>query len=233
VAGLVLAAATPAQALTVYAASSLREAFPAIDGSPKYSFAASNTLQIQIEHGAPADVFASASPKQAQALYREHRCERPVTFATNLLALLVPRGNPGHLRSVYSLRAGGRRLAVGAQAVPVGDYARTLLSRMHLSRILSVNTVSDELTAASITAKVGMRSADAGFAYITDARAASGRVSVLRLPSWAQPPVRYQACVVRRKGANRAGARRFIAEVRSHAGRATLKRHGFGLSRRG
>ena len=108
----------------VFAAASLREAFPQIDGSPTYNFAGSNTLQLQIERGAPADVFASASPNEAQALFREGRCERPVTFATNILVLLVPNSNPGNVRSVYSLRSGGRRLAVGSPGVPIGDYTR-------------------------------------------------------------------------------------------------------------
>ncbi|MDX6688199.1 MAG: molybdate transport system substrate-binding protein [Baekduia sp.] len=53
---------------TVYAAASLRDAFPAIDGSVTYSFAGSNTLQNQIERGAPADVFASASTAEPSQL---------------------------------------------------------------------------------------------------------------------------------------------------------------------
>ncbi|MEZ5123128.1 MAG: substrate-binding domain-containing protein [Solirubrobacterales bacterium] len=93
-------AAAPAQALTVYAAASLRDAFPEIKRDATYNFAGSNTLQTQIERGAPADVFASASPQEAQALFREGRCTRPVTFATNTLVLLIPKNNPGKVRSV-------------------------------------------------------------------------------------------------------------------------------------
>ena len=112
------------QALNVYAASSLRDAFPAITGSPSYNFGGSNTLQAQIERGGPADVFASASPGEARALFKEGLCSRPVTFATNKLVIIVPKGNPGHVRSVYSLRSGGRRVAIGTPGVPVGEYTR-------------------------------------------------------------------------------------------------------------
>ena len=70
--------AAPAQPLTVYAASSLRDALPALDDGARYDFGGSNKLQLQIERGAPADLFLSASPKEAQALYRAGRCERPV-----------------------------------------------------------------------------------------------------------------------------------------------------------
>src|SRR3954451_21182508 len=123
-AALVLAAPASAQAVTVYAAASLSSALPRIDSSPRYSFAGSNQLQVQIERGAPADVFASASPGEAQALFREGRCSRPVTFATNILVLLIPKDNPGDVRSVYSLRTGDRRLAIGTAGVPIGNYTR-------------------------------------------------------------------------------------------------------------
>jgi molybdate transport system substrate-binding protein len=218
-----------ASALNVYAASSLRDAFPAITGSPSYNFGGSNTLQAQIERGAPADVFASASPDEARALFKEGLCSRPVTFATNKLVLIVPSGNPGHIRSVYTLRQGGRRLSIGTAGVPIGDYTRELLRRLHLSSVLSSNTVSQETNVANITSKVVLGSADAGFVYITDRRAAGDRVRGVSLPRWAQPPVRYSICSVRRSGADSSGAASFIRRVRSTAGRRALKRFGFGL----
>src|SRR3954467_8826640 len=61
-AALVLAAPAAAQAMTVYGAASLSSAFPVIDKAPKYNFAGSNQLQLQIERGAPADLLPSASP---------------------------------------------------------------------------------------------------------------------------------------------------------------------------
>lgn len=226
----VVALAIPAgaQALTVYAAASLREAFPQI-ASATYDFAGSGALQQQIERGAPADVFASANPAEAQALFRAGRCTRPVTFATNVVVLLVPRGNPGRVTSVYSLRSGGRRLAIGVPGVPIGDYARKLLARMRLTSILRSNTVSQEANVAGITSKVALGSADAGFTYITDGRIVADRVTTIRLPKWAQPPVRYQICAVRRAGADTRGAEAFIGRVTGSKGRGVLQAGGFGL----
>src|SRR5947199_4601211 len=114
-----LAAPAVASALNVFAASSLRDVFTEIDSGQTYNFAASNTLQLQIERGADADVFASASPTEPQTLFREGKCDRPVTFATNKLVLIVPAGNPGQIKSVFSLRAGGKTLAVGNKGVPI------------------------------------------------------------------------------------------------------------------
>jgi molybdate transport system substrate-binding protein len=230
---LVLAAPAAAQAFTVFGAASLSAAFPQIDGSPRYNFAGSNQLQLQIERGAPADLFASASPAEAQALFREGRCSRPVTFATNILVLVTPRNNPAGLRSVYGLRSGNHRVAVGTAGVPIGAYTRQLLRRMQLTSILSTNTVSLEPNVNSIVAKVGLGSADAGFAYFSDWKAAASRLNRINLPKWAQPPVRYQMCVVRRAGADTANANRFMRRVLSSRGRAILKSFGFGITPRG
>jgi molybdate transport system substrate-binding protein len=233
VAAAALAAPAGAQAVTVYGAASLSTSFPVIDKSPTYNFAGSNQLQLQIERGAPADLFASASPAEPAALFREGKCTRPVTFATNILVMVTPRSNPAGLRSVYGLRAGGKRLAVGTAGVPIGGYTRQLLRRMQLTSILNSNTVSLEPNVNSIIAKVGLGSADAGFSYYTDYLAAQSRLRQFRLPTWAQPPVRYQMCVVKRPGADTAGANRFMRKVLTTNGRRVLKRFGFGLTPRG
>ncbi|MBA3746869.1 MAG: molybdate ABC transporter substrate-binding protein [Solirubrobacterales bacterium] len=224
-----LAAPAAASALNIYAAASVREVLPQVDSGPTYNFGASNTLQLQIERGAPADVFLSAAPQEAQALFRGGRCDRPVTFATNKLVLIVPKANPAAIKSVYTLRKGGLRLAVGNMGVPIGGYTRALLRRLGLSRVLASNTVSQESSVAGIVSKVALGSADAGFAYATDGKIASDRVTTIRLPRDAQPPVRYLMCAVKRSGAHTSGAAAFIAKVRSDRGRGLLRAAGFGL----
>jgi molybdate transport system substrate-binding protein len=225
----VLAAPATADALNVYAATSLTNVMPEIQRDATYSFGGSNTLQLQIERGAPADLFLSASPTEAQALYRDGRCERPVTFATNKLVLIVREGDPKNIRSVYGLRQGGLNLSIGNAGVPIGDYTRRLLRRLRLSKVLQSNTVSEQSNVGQVLSQVAFGGADAGFVYMTDARTQRDRVDPLSLPQWAQPPVRYQGCVVRRDGADAAGARRLLNAVRSPRGRGLLKRAGFGL----
>jgi molybdate transport system substrate-binding protein len=213
---------------------SLREAFPEIDPAPRYNFAGSNQLQAQIERGAPADVFASASPREAQALFRAGRCTAPRTFATNELVLIVPAADPAGIRSVRSLARGERlRLAAGVAGVPIGDYTRRVLGRLGLRGILGRHTVSQETSVATIAAKVALGSADAGFVYRTDATAAGDRVRAIEILARAQPPVRYQLCAVRRPGADTAAARAFIRRVTGASGRRVLRRWDFGLPPRG
>jgi molybdate transport system substrate-binding protein len=234
--GAVVALALPAhsdRAPTVYAAASLRTVLPALDDAPKYSFAGSDTLQTQIERGAPADVFAAASAKQPQALFAAGRCERPVTFATNRLVLVTPATAGAGTVGLGALRAGGHRLAVGTAGVPVGDYTRKLLAALGAEAVLRRNRVSQEKDVASVVAKVALGSADAGFVYHTDALTARGRVREVALPPSAQPPVTYQLCAVRRDGADSDGARRFVEHVTGAVGRRALKAAGFGLPPRG
>lgn len=228
-AAVCLAAPAAASALNVFAATSLREVLMQIDAGQTYNFGASNTLRLQIERGANADVFASASQVDAQALFKENRCSRPVTFATNKLVLIVPKANPGNIKSVFSLRSGGHTLAVGNKGVPIGDYTRALLRRLGLSRILTNNTVSGEANVGNVVSKVALGSADAGFAYVTDGKIASDQVTAIRLPRYAQPPVRYQMCALTPS----TEATSFMNLVRSHKGRGLLKAAGFGLPPKG
>jgi molybdate transport system substrate-binding protein len=211
--------------VTVYAASSLTEALPRIDTRPNYSFAGSNQLAFQIKQGAPADVFASASPSYTQALYREGLVERPRTFASNALVLAVPRSNPAGLRSVFDLRDKNVRLVVGSAAVPVGDYTRRVLRRLGLSSALD-KVVSQEPDVKSIVGKVALGEADAGFVYRTDVRAASDRLRAIAIPAWAQPAVRYEVAVVR-ASRHRTEARRFVAALATPRARRLLRQAGF------
>ena len=109
--------------------------------------------------------------------------------------LIVPKDNPAGIRSVYSLKDGpAKRLSIGAAGVPVGGYTRQLLARLRLGRVLTQNVVSNEQNVAGVVSKVALGSAVAGFVYVTDGKIASDRVRVIRLPTWAQPPIRYEFC---------------------------------------
>ncbi len=222
-----------ASALNVYAAQSLNEAFPRVDGRPTYNFAGSDALARQIRAGAPADVFASANSSLPQALYREGRCTKPVTFATNVLVLITPPSNPGAIRTVYDLNRGARKtLVIGSSTVPIGIYTRQVLRRLGIMRsVLRRNTVSNAPNVGAVRAQV-IGGADAGFVYVTDWLSERTRLRRVKLPRFAQPPVRYQMCAVKRSGADMAGARAYIRRVTSASGRSVLRSFGFGVPRR-
>jgi molybdate transport system substrate-binding protein len=223
----VLAGSAHAQSppLTIYAAASLTDVFRAFDPSQRYSFAGSNALETQIRNGAPADIFASAAPLNTQRLFRQNLVQKPVTFTSNRLALIVPKSNPAGIKSVYDLRRKPVKLVVAGAAVPVGGYTRTVLRKMGLSSVLS-KVVSQETDVRAVTGKVALGQADAGFVYVTDARAVADRVTVIRIPAWAQPRVRYEIAVVS-SSTKKAAAQAWIKTLLSARGQAALKEYGF------
>jgi molybdate transport system substrate-binding protein len=222
-----LSAAAP---IKVFAAASLTEVFPRIDGTPRYSFAGSDQLALQIRQGGPADVFASASPKYTELAYRDGYVLKPVVFATNKLVVLVPRSNPAGIRSVYDLRRAGVKIVIGDKTVPIGTYTRQILDTLGITADVTKNVVSEEIDVKGIVSKVALGEADAGFVYRTDARPVTSRTRTIALPGWAQPPIRYEAAVVK-ASTHRAGARAFIARLTSKRGRSLLAKAGFGLPR--
>jgi molybdate transport system substrate-binding protein len=225
---LLLAAAGTAGASdppTVFAAASLTESFPKIDPRARYSFGGSNTLVLQIRQGAPADVVASAAPSFTQELYRDGLVERPRLLAFNRLALIVPASNPAGIDSVYDVDRGGIKLVVAGPRVPVGSYTRTVLRNLGISAAIR-NVVSNEQDVKDVVGKVVLGQADAGFVYVTDARAAGSQVRRISIPVFAQPKVRYEIAVVA-ASPDRAAARAFVARATGPAGRRVLARHGF------
>jgi len=214
--------------ITVYAAASLTQVFPRIDRGPQYSFAGSDQLALQIRQGAPADVYAAASPKYPQLLYHDGLVSRPITFAKNKLIVLLPRANPAGITSIYDLRRPGTKVVIGDSGVPIGAYTRQLLDTLGITNDVMRNVVSEETDVKAIVAKVALGEADAGFVYVTDARPVASRTRKVLLPDWAQPSIRYQIAVVS-SSSHKVAARAFIKRVTSKRGRKLLKQAGFGL----
>lgn len=212
---------------TVFAAASLTKVFPLIDPRAQYTFGGSGALEIQIEQGAPADVFAAASPKQPAALYAKGMVSKPVEFATNTLVLIVPKPNPAHIRSVSDITQPGIKLVICNATVPCGDYARTAFTNLGITGAAMKNVVSQTTDVTQTVAEVALGQADAGFVYLTDADAAAGKVTVVRLPAKAKPGAQDFIAVVK-PGKHPAGAEAFVKNLLSPQGQAKLRAAGFG-----
>ena len=212
---------------TVLAAASLTKVFPQIYAGAKYTFGGSGALETDIEQGAPADVFAAASPKQPAALYAKGLVDKPVKFATNTLVLIVPKNNPAHITSVSNITKPGVKLVICNATVPCGDYARTAFTNLGITNAAMKNVVGQTTDVTQTVAEVALGQADAGFVYITDAKAAAGKVAVVRLPAQAKPGAQDYIAVVK-SGKNQAAAKAFVATVLSPTGQAKLAAAGFG-----
>ncbi len=224
--------------LSVFAASSLTEAFRHLEGlfeaahpgaDATLSFAGSQTLRLQIEHGARADVFASADPRQAALLAAAGLVDEERTFAYNELAVIVPIANPAGIESFRDLPR-AERLVLGSEGVPAGAYAREILARAARSvdpafadDVLE-RLVSEESSVRLVRAKVEMDEADAAIVYRSDA--VSGRVLHVPVPPEVGVKAEYVAAVVAGT-ANRDAARAWLEFLASAAARSSLARHGF------
>jgi molybdate transport system substrate-binding protein len=212
--------------LTVYAAASLTNVFQAIDKSEKYSFGGSNALAAQIEQGAPADVFASANMTLPKKLNGEGDCSKPVVFTRNRLVIVVPSSNPANIQNIYNLTKSGVKVVIAASGVPVGTYTQQILKNMNLTSAVMKNVVSQETDVREVLAKVALGEADAGFVYSTDAKTVPGKVTVIKVPAWAQPKVQYGICVVFHSE-DKIDAKAFIKRVLSRTGQKKLHNFGF------
>lgn len=231
-AGPAFATHAGAAELTVSAAASLTAAFTEIarafgrakPGSPvRTNFAGSSTLVQQIREGAPVDVFASADESNMQKLVDARDVAgEPVVFARNRLVILVARGNPEKIGTIADLARPGLVLSLCGPAVPAGKYAREIFARAGVGLPES----SQELDVKAVVSRVALGEADAGIAYVTDARAAGDAVEAVAIPDAQNVVARYPIAVLSRTQQADL-ARDFVAFVRGDAGQAILARFGF------
>ena len=209
------------------AAASLTNVFPMIDPNAKFTFGGSGTLATDIEQGAPADVYAAASPKDPAMLLAKGLVDKPVDFATNTLVLIVPNSNPAHITSVNDITKPGVKIVICNATVPCGDYARTAFMNLGITTAAMKNVVSQADDVTQVVAEVASGAADVGFVYITDADSAKGKVKVVKLPASAKPGTIDVIAVVK-KAPDPAAAQAFVNTVLSAKGQATLHAAGFG-----
>lgn len=168
-----------AGSVTVFAAASLTEAFTQIADEygelhgveVRLSFGPSDGLATQIQEGAPADVFASASPKWMDAVAEDPGVTDRADFARNVLVVIVPAGDPAGIVAVGGLGEREIKLVLAAEGVPVGDYAREMLTNAGIADEALANVVSNEDDVKGVVQKVALGEADAGIVYRTDVTA--------------------------------------------------------------
>jgi molybdate transport system substrate-binding protein len=238
------AAPKTSQKLTVFAAASLLDAFNAIGKQfekahpgvkVRMQYAGSQQLVAQIEQGADADVLASADDRwMGYAVEHGFIAGTPQVFARNVLVVIVPRMNPGRIDKLEDLSRRGVKVVIGAEAVPVGAYAREVLHRLSADPAMGEdygasvlrNVVSQEENVKSIVAKVQLGEADAGIVYRSDVTPAVGRhVKMFEIPKAAAVIAAYPIAATKTRNAELAQS--FIDYVHSPAGQAALAHEHF------
>jgi len=219
-------AAQHATKLNIFAAASLTEVFPSYDANENYNFGSSGALETQIRNGAPADVFASASPTNTQNLFKAGLVDKPVTFTANRVVLIVPKSNPAGIKNVYDLAQVNAKVVLAAPSVPVGSYARTVLRNLGISAAVLSKVVSNESDVKGVVGKIALGQGDAGFVYATDVKPVADQVTAIKIPAWAQPRVRYEIAVVS-KSPDKTAAQAWVKGILNKKGQAALAAAGF------
>lgn len=218
--------------VTVFAAASLKESFTALGREFEnrhpgtkvaFSFGGSDTLAASITGGAPADVFAAASPKTMKTVTdRGDAAGTPATFARNQLEIATLPGNPAGVSSLKDLTTSGLKVVLCDRTVPCGAAAQKALDAAGIK----LTPVSYEQDVKSALNKVELDEADAALVYKTDVRAAGGKVEGVEFPESAGAVNDYPIAVLK-NAPNAEAAKAFLALVRSAEGRKVLSEAGF------
>ncbi len=232
--------AADSQTITIFAASSLTDAFselatayeaenPEID--VLLNFAGSSQLAAQLQEGIVGDIFASANPAQMAAVIKTGRisADSVQTFATNWLTLIVPSDNPANLTTFEELAKPNVQLILAARGVPVRVYTDEMVARVSsetFSPNFYNNLVSEEDNVRVVVAKIALGEADAGIVYVSDVTAdIASRVQAIAIPAEQNVLATYPIAPLTDAN-NPALAQQFIDFVLSEKGQAILARWG-------
>ncbi|MET8452698.1 molybdate ABC transporter substrate-binding protein [Streptomyces sp. NPDC005209] len=218
--------------VTVFAAASLKESFTTLGKEFEkqhpgtkvgFNFGGSDTLAASITGGAPADVFAAASPKtMAIVTDKQDAVGTPVTFVRNQLEIATLPGNPHKVASLKDLTKSGLKVVLCDKTVPCGAAAQKALE----AGKLKLTPASYEEDVKSALNKVVLKEADAAVIYKTDVKAAGDKVEGVEFPESAKAINDYPITVLK-DAPNAEAAKAFIALVESAEGQQVLTQAGF------
>ena len=193
--------------LTVFAAASLTDAITDISKSFESgrtvkvytNFAGSQTLQVQIERGAPADLFISASPKQMEALEEKgaiHKASRR-NLLRNSLVLVAPIRSSHQIEKLDELTSSRiRRIAIGEpNSVPAGIYGTEALNRLGIWSGVRPKLIPGT-DVRSVLAYTEAGEVDFGIVYKTDASLSEKVRIAYEFPTSSHSPIVYPAAVI-------------------------------------
>jgi len=216
--------------VTVLAAASLQDAFEEIEKTVEkdnpgldvsFDFQGSQDLVTSLSGGNSADVLATANNSTMKDAADQKLVGSQTEFATNVLTLIVPKGNPKKITGLDS-SLDGANLVTCAAEVPCGEATKKLTNALGVT----LNPVSEEQKVTDVRGKVESGEADAGIVYTTDAAAAKDKVDKIDIPDGGV--VNHYPIAQTANPENAAGAKVFIDAVTGKTGQEILAKHGFG-----
>jgi molybdate transport system substrate-binding protein len=194
--------------------------------------AASGTLQLQIENGAPADVFLSAAAANMDALQKENLLVNTSrkNLLDNALVLVVPTGSMLGLTSLNDLATSKvTKIAVGDPAsVPAGTYAGLAFTELGItSQVQSKLILCANVTQVLTTVASG--NVDAGLVYSTDALSSTQVKVVAQAPADINAQIVYPEAVLS-ASKNPTAAQAYLSNLSGSAAIALFVQYGFTMA---
>ena len=218
--------------VTVFAAASLQDAFQELATSFEaahagvhitFDFQGSQDLVTALDGGSPADVLATANNSTMTDAANKGLVGEQTEFATNVLTLIVPAGNPAGVTGINDGSLDKADLVVCAPEVPCGEATQKLAAELGVT----LNPVSEEQKVTDVRGKVESGEAQAGIVYTTDAAKAGDKVEAIALPP--NSVINHYPIALTKSAANSQAAQAFIDYVLSPEGQKVLQdTYGFG-----
>jgi molybdate transport system substrate-binding protein len=237
-AGLILIAlGACASDLAVYAAASLTDSLREIavnygkqtGQGVAFIFGASSTLELQIEAGAPADIFFSADEAKMDRLQGRGLIltDTRKSRLSNTLVIVVPMDSALQIASATNLAdAAIEHIALAEpRTVPAGIYSKAYLEKLHLWSAIGPKIVPTDNVRAALAA-VESGNVQAGMVYKTDA-AISKKVKIAcEIPAADGPDISYPMAVMK-NSAQIAAARTFLDYLNGDDAARVFRKYGF------
>ena len=218
--------------VTVFAAASLKDAFKTLAESFQnahpgvritFDFQGSQDLVTALDGGASADILATANNSTMTDAANKGLVGEQTEFATNVLTLIVPAGNPAGVTGINDGSLDKADLVVCAPEVPCGEATQKLAAELGVT----LNPVSEEQKVTDVRGKVESGEAQAGIVYTTDAAKASDKVEAIALPP--NSVINHYPIALTKSAANSQAAQAFIDYILSPEGQKVLQdTYGFG-----
>ncbi|WP_026293711.1 molybdate ABC transporter substrate-binding protein [Saccharibacillus kuerlensis] len=235
-------AAEKSVTLTVSAAASLTDALTDIQNryeaaqpniKLEFNFGASGALQQQIEQGAPADLFLSASNHNMQALLNAGliEAEQEKDWLANTLVVVVPVGGSFSAAKIEDLVGEtARHVAIGIpDSVPAGRYAQEALTQANLWDSLQHKLVQGK-DVRQVLQYVETGNADAGFVYKTDALTSDNVQIAFDVDPDSYSPIHYPIGIVKATK-NQEAAHNFYDYLQTPEALDILTEYGFSAAK--
>ena len=242
-AALLLATSANAADLTVFAASSLKTALDQIatdwqastGNSVTISYESSAKMAKQIEQGAPADIFISASKAWMDTLSNDKlindSTRRDILGNTLILVAAGNKATPQDITATLDLAGllkGGKLSMALIDSVPAGQYGKEALDSLGLWPSVQDSVAQSDNVRAALTL-VTTGEAPYGIVYASDAVAAGDKITVVgTFPETSHKPITYPAALTRTA---KPEAQALLDALTAPAAQQIFKAQGFTLPR--